>query len=737
MSSSLLPPTPVAGGGEFFTALQIWQVLRKHWGLMLAAMAAAAIATTFYLMGRTTIYRSSATVLIDPMPPSPLGKGMHQAGDPWGWYWSEQVYLQTQSKVLTSRHVASLTVKRLGLQNDPAFAGTSSQRQKSPAAEMSIDTAASILEGMVDVKLMKDTRLLSVGLQDSDPYRAQRLLAGVIETFSQQNLDEAANASTSSNEWLRNQVTSLKQELESNEQALHAFKKDRNILSVSFTDQTNMLREELTRLTQSLTEARDRREKAAARRAELMKLDVDDLEALPTGELLASSPILAQLRNDFVSARRDRDSLRASGRGTNHPDVLAAESRVKSSRRALLAEVRSLQAGAKRDLDVVTRHINGLTGLYEAAKHQALDLNQLEIDYKRLERVKENSERLYSLVLERSKEGDLVGQIHVNNIRVVDAPLPGVRVKPNVPVTITAGLLLGFALGLVAAFGRNLLDRTLKTREDLEQELRLPFLGLLPRASQRGAGRGRSVSEPEIPSCIEHMVHLAPASPVAEAARIVRTNILFMAPDRPHRCLLVTSPDSDEGKTTLASWLATVMSQSGHRVLLVDCDLRRPRIHESFGRANQPGLSEMVLDRDLLDRVDLATHVPNLSVLPAGSAVPSPADLLGSHGFAELLGELGRRYDRVILDSPPVTPITDASILATQVDGTVLVTRAGHTPKDAARRAAEQIRAVGGRLVGVVLNCADGNRSRYYYKYDARGSQATSKPMPPVRPQNS
>jgi capsular exopolysaccharide synthesis family protein len=711
--------------------LLLLQALRKSWALVLAITAVAAVGTAFYVMGRPVIYRSTASVLIDPMPPSPLGKGIQQGGDAWGYYWSEQEYLQTQARVLTSRHVASLTVRRLGLQNDPSLAGNPTRHQKGPIGNVPVDAAASVLQGKVDVKPVKGTRLITVSLEDTDPNRAQRLLGGLVETFAQQNLDEAASAASSSNDWLRNQLTSLKQELENNERALHSFKKERNILSVSFNDQANMLKEELTQLTQGLTEARDRREKLAARSAELMKLNADDLEALPTGDLLGSSPILGQLRNEFVNARRDRDSLVASGRGANHPDVLAAQSRVTSSRRALLAEIRSLQTGAKRDLDVVTRHINGLTGLSEAAKHQALDLNQLEIDYRRLERLKDTSERLYSLVLERSKEGDLIGQARVNNIRMVDAPLPGVRVKPNVPGTIGVGLFLGFALGLVGAFGRTLLDRTLKTREDLEQELGLPFLGLLPRASGKGAAYGRKErkSNPEPTACIEQLVHLGPTSAVAEAARVVRTSILFMAPDGPHRSLLVTSPGPEEGKTTLACWLATVMSQSGQRVLLVDCDLRRPRIHQAFGRTNETGLSEMVIDRALLEQADLATDIPNLSVLPSGPGVPSPADLLGSHGFAELLRELERRYDRVILDSPPVTPITDATILATLVDGTVLVARAGRTLKGTARRAARQIRDVGGRLLGTVLNCADSHPSHYYYQYYGGGAKGARKPQ--------
>jgi uncharacterized protein involved in exopolysaccharide biosynthesis len=382
--------------------------------------------------------------------------------------------------MLTSRRLASLAVQRLRLQDDPSFVGRPPRHGADDDGPMG--AAASALQGKVDAKLMEGTRLITVSLDDTDPDRAQRLLGGLLETFAQRNLAEPASAA-SSNDRLHEQLTNLEQDLADNEQTLHTFKKERNILPGSFADQAGMLGEELAQLTRSLTEARAQREKLAARLGEL-KLDVDDFHALFAGRPSASSPRLTQLRNELVDARRDRDSLLASGRGPDHPDVLAAESRVTSTRRALLDEARSLQIGAKRDLDVVTRHIDGLAGLYEVAKHRALDLNQLEIEYQRFERLKNDSERLYSRLLERSEQADLGGQARVHNIRVLDAPLPGLRVRPNVPGTVAVGLLLGLAVGLVVAFGRLLLGRTLDSREDLEEGLGLPFFGYLPDASR-------------------------------------------------------------------------------------------------------------------------------------------------------------------------------------------------------------------------------------------------------------
>ncbi len=213
------------------------------------------------------------------------------------------------------------------------------------------------------------------------------------------------------------------------------------------------------------------------------------------------------------------------------------------------------------------------------------------------------------------------------------------------------------------------------------------------------------------------LVHEHPESATAEAARAVRTNLLFMPPDKPFRTILVTSPGPGDGKTTVASWIAIAMAQAGHKVLLLDCDLRRPRAHEVFAIKAPFTIAEAVLDRTLVDTADLATQVPNLSCLPALRHVPNPAELLGSASFLSLLHHLEQKYDRIVIDSPPIVAVTDATILSTRVDGTVLVARAMSTRRELARRAVRAIRDVGGTLVGIVMNAADTRREGHYYYY--------------------
>jgi capsular exopolysaccharide synthesis family protein len=289
-------------------------------------------------------------------------------------------------------------------------------------------------------------------------------------------------------------------------------------------------------------------------------------------------------------------------------------------------------------------------------------------------------------------------------------------------------------VGLLGAIARELLDRTARSVEDVEKELGLGSLGSLPDASLKTSGvlygsyygqanskhRKKKPKEqpqggPEEP--VELLVHTHPKSAVSEAARAICTNLLFMSPDRPLGSLLVTSAGPAEGKTTIAVSIAIALSQTGRRVCLVDCDLRRPRIHALFGRTLEKGLTTALLDQSQLDTAATPTVVPNLTVLPAGPTPPNPADLIHSKAFTRVFTALKERFDVVVIDSPPVCVVTDATILSTQTEAVALVVRAGRTRRDQARRALRTLRDVGAHCAGFVMNAMNVPSSSYGYSY--------------------
>ncbi len=722
------PPQAALDDVSRFSPGQLIAAIRKHWIVAVVITLAISLGVAFYTLGQKKIYQAEATLLFDPQPPRPLGSQVQAVVDVGGEYWNNKEYNKTQYWVIQSQRLAVQVVKDLALHTNRAFienapAGASVSAR---GREVSPDDAAKMLRSRLTVEPIRDSRLASVKYRDADPARAQRIVTRLVETYAQTNLDDALSVMNNAADWLNNQVGTLKKELEDSEMALHSYKSDKNILSVSLDDQSNMLLGEMQQLRAALTTVETRRNQINARRTELLKVAVDDPANIPSTELL-TSPLLHQLRSAYLTARSERDVLLASGKGPSHPDVLAVDAKLNAARDSLLAEVRGVQAAVTLDYNAASAELAGVAGLFGSAKQRALELNLLEIEYNRLRRSKDENEKLYGIVMERSKENDLTRMLRINNIRVVDrAQMPRQPVSPNVPLNVMGGLAVGLVLGLVAAVGREQLDRSIKTPDDVERELGLTFLGLLPsmensghRKSDSGSKRRRRQADSKLQFGVpELVVHEHPTSGVAEAARALRTNILFMSPDKPFKTLLVTSAAPSEGKTTVASCIAVAMAQAGRRVVLLDCDMRRPRIHRIFRCGNEVGVTTALIDIEGIGSMIRDTEVPNLSVMTTGPLPPNPAEILHSDAFGKLLSTLGERFDNVVIDSPPVAPVTDAAILSTRADATILVVRAFQTTKELARRAVRSLRDVGNRRVATVLNAVDFERREYgYYQY--------------------
>jgi succinoglycan biosynthesis transport protein ExoP len=699
----------------------LWRPVRKYWLTTIMIAIATAVGAGFWTMGQTKIYEASATVQFDPNPPRPLGNKVDTVVEMGsGAVWDTREYYETQYQIIQSRKVSLAVVRQLGLTHDGAFLLNLPPEQKAPAnfEEWTEEDAADSVRFRIRVEPIKSSRIALVRFQDANPERAARILKAVIETYRDLNLETALESTDEATQWLRSEHDKLFTELGKNEIALHEYKKEKNILSVDFDDKSNILREEIGQLNGALTSIRVQREQVAARAAQLSKVNAQNPSVLPASELLQSS-LLASLRTQYVTQVRAVEGLRSSGLGTAHPDMLAAQAQAETARQALVAEVKNIQGSVENELKIILQQEGGVSALNDKARNEALELNLNEIEYHRLRRAKNNTEKLYSLVVERAKESDMARRLRVNNVSIVDDPtVPKGPIKPNVPLNVAGGIIIGLLLGIGAAYGRGLLDRTVKTPEDVERVLATTFLGLIPEIDPRTQQAHRrkrraqgTIASPEL------VVHHSPLSGTAEAARAVRTNLLFMAPDKPFRTLLITSAGPSEGKTTVACCVATAMAQAGKRVLLIDADLRRPRVHRIFGgRGMSQGLTSALLDETAID-VSIETEVPNLRVLPAGPLPPNPSELLQSERFKAYLRKMSEKYDQVILDSPPIVAVTDAVILSTVVDATVLVVRAFKTSKDLAKHALRQLHDVSANMAGTVLNAVNLHKDEYRYSY--------------------
>jgi len=692
-------------------------VLRRSWLLVSGLVIATGLGTIAFTLSQTKIYRATATIQVDPRPPRPLGQNVDTVAEVGtGSWWSEKEYYNTQHRIMGSKRVALAVVRDLGLQNDAAFLANKPQRPPGPFKPKSADDAASILQLRSSIVPVKESRLFEVSVEDADPARATRLTEALVRSYMTNNLETATESTAIAADWLADQLEGLRKELSESELALHRYKHDKRITSVNLDDQTSTLQSEIRQLVEARAKVRTDIQKASARLKQVESVDPSDPSTIPESELFKSQN-LVPLRSEHQRLVRERNAHLGAGKGENYPAVQAVDAQISTITGAIQSELMNVRLGAEKELAALRTEDGGLSALLNQSEQKAIEFNLLQIEYGRLERTKENNEKLYGIILERTKEAGLAKMLRVNNVQIVDPPIAGpVPVKPRVGLLMAVGCIGGILLGLSGALLRDRLDRTIKTKGDLEERFGLVALGTIP-ALGKSPEPGRKLRDRR--KNLEDQPHFDlvanPRSALAEEVRTIRTNLLFMSPDKTLRRLLVTSPSPSEGKTTVTACLGMTMAQAGQRVLLIDCDMRRPRLHTAFPRNELSStLSESLIHPESLDPATLKTEYPGLSVLPAGPLPPNPAELLHSDAFRHLLERVGQEFDFVLLDTPPLI-VTDAAILAQQVDGCVLVVRALVTEYPAISRALRTLRDVGAPIAGAVVNAAHTDQGRYGY----------------------
>lgn len=696
----------------------LWLVraVRKHWAIIIGILFLAGAGSLAYSKSLPKVYEAQTLLEFDPDVIKPLGN----KADPmigWSAVWDTREYYETQYKIMQSDRVLTAVVRDLSLQSDADFLG---YRPQAPAP---LEQVVVMLRGRLIIEPVKGSRLVLVKIQDNKPAQARRLSEAVARAYIQQNLDKMVSATGDTVVWLSGQLDHFKHELEQNENSLHEFKKQNDLPSSTLDDLSKLIRLEMQEYDSALTRTRMRRSELSARHAELGKITAENPEQVPASELLHNA-FLSQLRTNYQLAVRERAELIAEGKGENHPAVKRADEKMALARTHLLTEIKNIQGAIARDLAVIERQENGEASLYEASRKKAVELNLKELEFHRLDRMRAQNEKLYAVLLEQLKEADLRRMMNTNNIRMVDiATEPKDPIAPRVSVNVAVSLLAALILGVVLAALREQLDNTLKTPEDVEQKLQATFLGLLPEIAdddqpgvkKPGRKRARRLNT-ELPP--ELLVHERPTSGLAEAARALRTNLMFMNPDHPYRRLLVTSAAPSEGKTTVATSIAISLAQGGQKVCIIDCDLRRPRLHRIFDRAGDIGLMNAIVGEVRADEVAKPTMIPNLYCVPCGPIPPNSADVVASDKFRKFLDDLSKHFDRLVLDSPPVIAVTDSAIVSTLVDGVVFVVRAFKSNATVSASGLRTLRDVDAPIAGAVLNAVNLNRHEYsYYQY--------------------
>lgn len=700
---------------------EIAQVLRDYKWVIASITAVAVIAGVMWTLGTTKIYEATCTIEYDPNPSKPLGGRVEDVADPIGNFWATREFFETQNLVIASRDVAGRVVQKLGLHEDPTYLAQDDDAT-GPTGDFEATTLA--LQSRLTVDPVPDTRLVMIHARDVKPERARLIADAVADAYVQRTIEDRLESTDRAKDWLESQLATLREELDEAELALHSFKKGHNVLSVSMEDRQNLVASDVQTTHNKLTETRNRRIELEARLKRL-KASLGKRTTAVDPAVMAEHEELSALVTELRDNRKQHDSL-AVKYGEEHPTMKSLAEEIGVLEAQLAQEKAAIIASAEHDLEQAKAVEGGLRAAAGDAHSAGLNLNLREIEYRRLNRNRDNKAKLYEIVLQRLTETDLTRMLKTTHVRVLDrALLPVHPVSPNLVKNIGASLLAGLLLGLAAAFFTSRLDRTVRSVESVEG-LGVPVLGVIPHlggAEARTKPEARAGPKQVGPArVIEELIVLEqPMSPAAETFRMVRTNLAFMSQEDPIRSFVVTSALPLEGKTTVVSNLAITLAQFGRSVLLVDSDLRRPRIHRIFEIGNEVGLTSLVEGHTTLNQAIHQTKIDGLSVLTAGPIPPNPSELLHSAAFERLREDLLNHFDWVLFDSPPLGAVTDAAILAPQLDGVLLVVRAGQTTVHSILGARKQLNSVSGRLLGAVLNDIDVRIKGYRYGAGAYG----------------
>ncbi|HEX8107956.1 MAG TPA: polysaccharide biosynthesis tyrosine autokinase [Kofleriaceae bacterium] len=667
--------------------------LRKYVWLLAALIVLSIAGAVIFTTTQTPIYQATASVQVEPKLPDVLGTGdlLNVAG-------ANAEYYKQQKQVLSSFTLIQKTVE----QNDLIPKLLSERERKGLSHDEQLQLATTRLQLDLAVKYPEADRIFYVSVKSPSAEDAKLIADAHVATYESYARGLLALSSNNASEALQAEFTDAEAKLRATEQKIYDFQAKNDMVAVTIEAQQNLVQGNILAFTAKLNDARARQIELAARLAEMKKEQGEDVLASPV-IMMGDNPSFESLRTQYYTEKNRLIEIEKD-LGPKHPDYIVQKQKVDLLYQALQGELKILVRGTQDQYNAQLAASAGLSAEIDKYKQEAKKLSPLIAIYNELLREKKEYDDKYNILRARLSSAQMTGSLSssVSNVRGLDkALLPQTPVSPNMRTNVTVAAVLALLAGIAIIFLIVFLDRSIKTTGDATQAADAPVLGVIPQLTAAALG-GASDDRAR-----DMYVHENPKSPIAECCRSLRTNILFSAADRQLKTLVVCSANPREGKTTSVLYLGTTMAQSGQRTLVIDTDMRRPRLHRSTGVALAPGLSNLLIGEDSYDHLIKPTEVANLFILPCGLTPPNPAELLLTKRFEHVLGELARRFDRVILDSPPIQAVTDAVVLSKRVDGVILVVRASKTMRDELRRSARQIRDVGGAIVGVIVNELD------------------------------
>lgn len=700
--------SPALGG----LLLQYWRLLRQYyWVLLLTSIVGLGVAY-FWTERQPKMYRAQSKIVFHKRQGDVLGRNIEEVKmvDPGG-HWAFERFWNTQEQIFKSRWFLERVVESKGLLNVPGFLDPPSSGEKRTQAER-IDAAIGRLQSATNVHLKRESRVGIISARTEDPKLAKKMANGMAKSYVEYTEEQQSGGLKEITNWFDSYVKSKRKDLENAQEKLQNFRQKNNILSFSYKDRQNLTAKNIESINSSLL---DTRKKLAAKTALLKQ--VKSLQKSGNSKAIASltkDESLADMFNREATLEEELAKLETKYL-TEHPKVRAVRTQLKTVRNNIDSEIQGIKSGLENRVEVLRDNKRQLEGKLASHKEKAFQLDELGVEYSRLKGRAKNLKELYNTVLQRSSELDINSLYNPDNIRVLErAQAPNAPVSPSLPLNLAVGLFLGLGLGAGITIVLDTMDTTIKSKEEVSDISGRPVLTMLPELTPTSLEGVKPIGE----SAADTITHTAPKSTFAEGIKTLRTNLTFMSPDDPPRSILVTSPGPGEGKTLICVNSGIAAAQSGESTVLVDTDLRKPRLHKTLGLDKGVGVTEIIGERVPLDEGVQSTPVENLDLVSSGEIPPNPSELFHSNRFEEFVSTLHDKYDKVFYDSPPIGAVSDPLVLSQLVDGVILVVEFEQTRTESLAQSIEQMSGVGAPLLGTVVNEVSARRGGYYgYNY--------------------
>ena len=742
---------------------EYWRSVRKHKWLVLAVVVLVTAITAVYMSRQPDVFESRSQVQVDLEIANNPGLGALKNNEiVLNSGYQDPVYFNTQLQILTSAGLLSRVAKTLDLEHNEQFlhpsganrsiwesvkgmAGFGKPKNETPepvpnklepqsvnptvtakdsAEAERLRPFAEMLQGGLTVKQLNETRVIEIYYRHQDPEVTRKVNNMIADTFVLSNLERRTETSNTAGDFLQKRIAELQSEIRQGEEQLINYAKNHQILSLDANQNTVVDR--LAGLNKQLLEAENERKSAeAAFRAATAPGALAARAEAPTSGSATSPAAATDLKISELKQKRAQLLLEYTEK---YPEVKDLDQQIATLEKLATQQRTHIESVVKTNLETQYQQAmqkeQSLRDAFNKQRAETLTQNEAAVNYRIFQQEIETNKTLLDGLLQRNKENDVILAGTPNNIHVLDyAAKPKAPVGPKRRQTVGLAALLSLILGVALARYLDYLDDSISTSEEIEHFLRLPALAVIPALGGRTGRRLLSA----IPGGVkkngkrggeELLLHGSHRSPLAEAYRQLRTSVLLSSAGGAPKTLLVTSSQPGEGKTTTVVNTGMILAQTGAKVVLIDADMRRPRLHSIFGLKNTEGLSGILANKMTeAEMLDLVQHheESGLYVLPSGRIPPNPAELLGSDQIRALMGVMESSFTHVVIDSPPVASFTDGVLLSSLADGVLLVVHGGTASRHAVRRARQLLTDVGAKIFGVVLNNVSVTRHDYYY----------------------